>query len=93
MFDAKRQRQALLSRLDYYNTVFKIRSPEYQAFKLKHSIPRIYVALARMSQGTYGDCATCGDYIGDRRLHLVPGALHCVLCQMDHEKKSKARLI
>lgn len=92
MFDVKRQKQALLARLEYYKTTFPYRSQEYQAFKLKHSLPRINVALQRLVDGNYGDCATCGEYIGDRRLHLVPGALHCFGCQTYHEEKIKARL-
>ena len=37
-------------------------------------------ALARVEDGTYGACATCGRPIGDERLHALPGTTHCIDC-------------
>jgi hypothetical protein len=92
MFDEKKQRQVLLARLDYYRKVFPIRSPEYRAFKERISIPRIKIALERLDQGTYGVCVDCSASIDILRLHAVPAALHCVVCQAQHEKNLKAQL-
>jgi len=37
-------------------------------------------ALARMDDGTYGTCATCGALIGEARLDALPYALRCIGC-------------
>ena len=37
-------------------------------------------ALARVADGTYGVCATCGRQITDARLAVRPAALQCVQC-------------
>ena len=38
-------------------------------------------ALAKLDDGTYGDCETCGCSIPIARLGAVPYARHCVACQ------------
>jgi RNA polymerase-binding transcription factor DksA len=37
-------------------------------------------ALARIDDGTYGVCATCGGRIADERLEALPGTKVCVGC-------------
>jgi RNA polymerase-binding transcription factor DksA len=37
-------------------------------------------ALGRVSAGTYGTCATCGNAIGDERLVALPAVTTCVTC-------------
>lgn len=37
-------------------------------------------ALARLEDGTYGICSTCGKPIGERRLKAVPTATTCLTC-------------
>lgn len=37
-------------------------------------------ALARMAEGTYGTCATCGGPIGAERQAALPGTATCVTC-------------
>lgn len=91
MPDLCHQKKALQARLDYYRDVFPSRSEEYRAFKLKNSIPRIHVALARIDAGTYSICMSCAENIGDTRLELVPGALYCTACQQDFEEWRKKR--
>jgi DnaK suppressor protein len=41
---------------------------------------RVDAALARVSEGTYGKCATCGELIEPRRLEANPYALQCADC-------------
>jgi DnaK suppressor protein len=41
-------------------------------------------ALKRMSEGTYGVCADCHMPIPLGRLHNVPEATHCALCERGH---------
>ena len=43
-------------------------------------------ALARMEEGTYGNCTNCGQQIGRLRLEAVPWARFCIDCQELKEK-------
>ena len=45
-----------------------------------HSIRDLQAALARLDDGTYGDCAACGEAIGEGRLTAIPEATLCVKC-------------
>jgi DnaK suppressor protein len=47
---------------------------------------RIDTALARINQGSYGQCASCGQEIPQARLQAEPTALRCVQCQELFEK-------
>lgn len=47
---------------------------------------RIDTALARINEGSYGQCATCGQEIPGARLQAEPTALRCVKCQELYEK-------
>ncbi len=42
-------------------------------------------ALARIREGSYGECVTCGNEINPRRLEAVPWARHCISCQQKLE--------
>lgn len=46
-------------------------------------------ALAKIKDGTYGQCETCGEDIPARRLSAIPYTQFCVKCQdkMEAEKK------
>jgi len=37
-------------------------------------------ALARLDDGTFGSCATCGRPIAAERLEALPWAAHCIDC-------------
>jgi DnaK suppressor protein len=43
-------------------------------------VARIDAALARISTGTYGRCARCGELIEPRRLEANPYAVQCTDC-------------
>lgn len=43
-------------------------------------IAQIKSALARMEEGEFGYCVTCGDEIADERLDLVPQTPFCAKC-------------
>ena len=45
-------------------------------------------ALKRISDGTYGRCASCGDWIPRGRLEVVPYTTHCVACQEAQEEQN-----
>jgi RNA polymerase-binding transcription factor DksA len=43
-------------------------------------IRRIRAALRRIAESTYGDCARCGDPIGEARLDALPATPLCRRC-------------
>lgn len=45
-----------------------------------NELKRIDLALARIEQGTYGDCLKCGEPISDARIELLPDAALCKTC-------------
>lgn len=45
-----------------------------------HEIAQIKAALKRIESGSYGDCATCGEPIGEKRLAILPHAAQCISC-------------
>lgn len=46
----------------------------------REEIKLIEAALNRMKEGTYGDCMSCGEPVGEARLQAIPYAEHCVGC-------------
>ena len=46
----------------------------------KAEIAQIRAALARIEDGTYGDCAKCGDPISAERLETLPATPFCKNC-------------
>jgi DnaK suppressor protein len=38
-------------------------------------------ALARIREGSFGECANCGNEINPKRLEAVPWTRHCIECQ------------
>lgn len=48
-------------------------------------------ALARVADGTYGDCVDCGGAIPYARLEAQPAARRCVGCQEAAEARERVR--
>lgn len=46
----------------------------------REELARIDAALARIENGTFGDCAACGEPIAPKRLDLDPSLTTCVRC-------------
>ena len=44
-------------------------------------------ALARIDEGTYGTCESCGEPIGKARLQAFPRAVLCVACKQREERR------
>ena len=44
-------------------------------------------ALARIADGTYGVCESCGNAIGKARLQAFPRATLCVTCKQREERR------
>jgi len=47
----------------------------------REELRAVQEALARLADGTYGECLECGEPIGDLRLSVLPEAALCVGCQ------------
>lgn len=45
------------------------------------------LALERLEEGTYGDCANCGKPIGKARLQAFPRATLCIKCKQREERR------
>ena len=41
---------------------------------------QVHAALTRIDAGTYGECSTCGEPIGEKRLKAQPYAGQCIKC-------------
>ena len=52
---------------------------------------RIEEALERLDQGDYGDCASCGEEIGVKRLMAQPVAKLCIECKDEQERFESRR--
>ena len=44
-------------------------------------------AIARIDAGTYGNCESCGQPIGEARLEAYPRATLCVSCKQREERR------
>ena len=51
---------------------------------LRSQVEGIDAALARIEEGTYGTCASCGNEIGAARLEFRPSSILCVSCKSKH---------
>jgi len=45
-------------------------------------------ALARIENGSFGECADCGNAIAPERLRAHPAAIRCAACQTEFERRS-----
>jgi RNA polymerase-binding transcription factor len=50
------------------------------------TLARIELALRRLGDGTYGNCAECGQPIPTARLEALPFAVRCAPCEGAREK-------
>lgn len=52
-------------------------------------LKKIDKALALIAEGTYGECDSCGNYIGYKRLSARPEATLCIECKEEQERVEK----
>ena len=52
-------------------------------------VQKIDHALARIDEGTFGFCQTCGDEMNFKRLLARPVATLCIACKEDQESKER----
>jgi DnaK suppressor protein len=51
-----------------------------------HMLASIDAALARIEEGTYGQCENCGEPISGERLEALPYATKCIKCKRLEER-------
>ena len=51
------------------------------------ALEEIDFALARIDDGSYGLCTTCGVPIGAERLQAMPHTRHCVSCRQLRDRR------
>jgi RNA polymerase-binding transcription factor DksA len=55
----------------------------------REKIRQLNEALQRISDGTYGICEFCGEFIQENRLEIIPYATCCVACKEKNEDKKR----
>jgi len=67
---------------------------EYERQALAHkaavgrqTLRNLTQALERIRQGTFGECAECGNEIEAKRLEAIPWARYCLKCQESREQR------
>jgi RNA polymerase-binding transcription factor len=59
---------------------------EFALVQMKsETLNKINDALARLDQGTYGNCYECGEEIAEKRLRALPFAVRCKNCEEARE--------
>jgi DnaK suppressor protein len=80
------QKDDMLDDVDFTScemeTEMRMRLRNREALFLK----KIDEALARISEGTFGECGDCGDDIDLKRLEARPTATLCVHCKEEQER-------
>ena len=54
-------------------------------------LAQIDAALRRIDAGTFGQCASCGDAIGEARMKANPSTTLCIDCQAELEFEQRGR--
>lgn len=55
-------------------------------------LKKIDEALARIQDGSFGDCEDCGDSIEIKRLEARPTATLCVSCKEEQERREQVHI-
>jgi len=59
---------------------------EFALLQMKaETLKKIGKALARLEEGSYGNCFECGDEISEQRLRALPFAVRCKTCEESRE--------
>jgi RNA polymerase-binding protein DksA len=68
-----------------YDQSFEYRMRDREKFLLR----KIEKALARIDEGEYDLCESCGNPIGRKRLMARPETTYCIVCKEDQERQEK----
>lgn len=58
---------------------------------LETGLARVERALAKLGEGTYGSCDTCGGPIAPKRLQVMPDSVQCVGCAAGERRAAPRR--
>ncbi len=58
----------------------------YQSNNERQTLNLVESALARIREGTFGECINCGSEINAKRLDAVPWTRYCINCQEKMER-------
>lgn len=50
----------------------------------------VEAALARIREGTFGNCIECGEPIAEERLRVYSTAKRCLRCQEEYERRGRS---
>lgn len=67
------------------NQALQLKLKDRERFLLR----KIDKALKKIEEGTYGECESCGDPIGIKRLEARPVTDLCIRCKEEQEKREK----
>jgi len=72
--------------------VMELSSIRFSLMQMKgEALVRVNEALARIDEGHYGLCESCGAEISEARLRALPFALRCTRCEKREEDAEEAR--
>jgi DnaK suppressor protein len=52
--------------------------------QLADTLADVERALAKLDEGSYGACESCGNDIGEARLEAMPATRYCITCASGH---------
>lgn len=103
MFDAEKQKLLFNDRIlrddfsvnadDRYDELDQATTDVEQSMRMRLCnretlyLKKVNEALARIEEGTFGDCNECGEQIELKRLQARPTATLCVSCKEEQERK------
>lgn len=61
----------------------------YLQRKTELTLPNIAIAIRRIDEGRGDLCIDCEEPIGEARLRAVAGAIRCVTCQENEERRER----
>ena len=79
---------------DHTNEAVETRRNAAAADTLRQQLAEAEHALAKLDEGSYGRCDTCGNPIGAERLEALPWAAECLDCRAgrsDHGRQIRHR--
>ncbi len=53
----------------------------HQSNNDRQLLARVEEALARIREGSFGECVNCGNEVNPKRLEAVPWTRYCIACQ------------
>lgn len=89
------EQSVVLDKDDLADEVDLASSETDQALQLKLKGREIFLlrkidkALKKIEEGSYGECESCGDPIGVKRLEARPVTDLCIRCKEEQEKREK----